>query len=106
MVDGGRGIEFLKRLPTSSKGHKFELQSVVEGVYDKGKAGTVVASSTNFTDTLTGEVYARITASHFYVGQGKWGGPKGAYHPDASFSLYGTDEYMRPCNDQSSTTAA
>ncbi|KAH8702975.1 HotDog domain-containing protein [Phaeosphaeriaceae sp. PMI808] len=101
MVDGGRGIEFLKSLPTSSKGYKFEMQSQVEGVYDKGKAGTVVASSTNFVDILTGDIYARITSNHFYVGQGNWGGPKGPatvnYPPpqrkaDATYDILTTAE--------------
>lgn len=77
MVDGGRAIEFLKRLPTSSEGFKFELKSKVNGIYDKGKDGTVVASSTDFVDTNTGDVYVRISSNHFYVGQGQWGGPKG-----------------------------
>ena len=83
MVDGGRGIEFLKAIPISSEGHKFELQSKVVGVYDKGKAGTVVSSSTDFIDTKTGDIYVRITANHFYVGQGGWGGPKGMRCLDA-----------------------
>lgn len=105
MVDGGRGIEFLKRLPTSSEGYKFELQSRVVGVYDKGKAGTVVASSTDFVDTKTGDVYARITANHFYVGQGGWGGPKGVQCLGAHSGFGYANKSTRPCHGELPTSS-
>jgi hypothetical protein len=38
-VDGERGIEILKQLPTSSDGLDLEVQSRVIGVYDKGRFG-------------------------------------------------------------------
>lgn len=36
-VDGERGIEILKTIPTSSQGLDLEIQGKVIGVYDKGK---------------------------------------------------------------------
>lgn len=36
-VDGERGIEILKEIPTSSAGLDLEIQSKVIGVYDKGR---------------------------------------------------------------------
>lgn len=36
-VDGERGIEILKTIPTSSEGLDLEIQNKVIGVYDKGK---------------------------------------------------------------------
>lgn len=35
-VDGERGLEVIKKLPVSSEGLDLEVQSRVEGVYDKG----------------------------------------------------------------------
>ncbi|KEF52356.1 uncharacterized protein A1O9_11597 [Exophiala aquamarina CBS 119918] len=77
VLDGQRRIEFLKPLPTTSEGRKFELRSKVLGVYDKGKPGTVVESETLIVDKETDEVYTRAVGSGFFVGQGGWGGPKG-----------------------------
>ncbi|KAK4181322.1 HotDog domain-containing protein [Triangularia setosa] len=77
VVDGQRLLEFLKPLPTSSAGRKFEVRTKVLGVYDKGKPGTVVETQTDLVDAATNESYARVTTSSFYVGQGNWGGPKG-----------------------------
>lgn len=77
VVDGQRKIEFIKPLPTTSAGKKFEIRSKVLGVYDKGRPGTVVETQTDLVDAGTGEVYSRATGSGFYVGQGNWGGPKG-----------------------------
>lgn len=75
VVDGQRSIELLKPLPTSSAGKKFELKSKILGVYDKGKAGTVVETETLLVGD--GETYTRMVGSGFFVGQGNWGGPKG-----------------------------
>ena len=79
VLDGERKIEFLKPLPTTSEGRKFEIRSKVLGVYDKGKPGTVVETEQKLVDKETGEVYSRAVGSGFYVGQGGWGGPKGEF---------------------------
>jgi len=76
VVDGQRSISFLKPLPPTSAGKQFELRSKVIGVYDKGKAGSVVETETVLAE-VGGAVYTRAVGSGFYVGQGKWGGPKG-----------------------------
>ena len=76
MVDGQRYIKFLRSLPISSAGRHFELRAKVIGVYDKGK-GTVVEIETVLAEK-GGEEYVQIIGSMFYVGQGGWGGPKGA----------------------------
>ncbi|PSK44185.1 Fatty acid synthase subunit beta [Elsinoe australis] len=77
VVDGERLIEFLKPLPRSSEGRKFEVRSKVLGVYDKGKPGTVVETEQVLVDAESGEAYTRAVGSGFFVGQGGWGGPKG-----------------------------
>jgi peroxisomal enoyl-CoA hydratase 2 len=77
VVDGQRLMTFLKPFPTTSKGRTFELRSKVIGVYDKGKAGSVVETQQDIVDKATGESYARAVGSAFFVGQGNWGGPKG-----------------------------
>lgn len=77
VLDGQRRIEFLKPLPPTSEGRKFELRSKVLGVYDKGKPGTVVETEQLLVDKETDEVYTRAVGSGFFVGQGGWGGPKG-----------------------------
>ncbi|KAI0890507.1 Thioesterase/thiol ester dehydrase-isomerase [Annulohypoxylon maeteangense] len=77
VVDGQRLVQFLKPLPTSSAGRKFESRSKVLGVYDKGRPGSVVEIQQDLVDASTGEVYSRAIGSSFYVGQGNWGGPKG-----------------------------
>lgn len=77
VVDGQRLITFLKPFPTTSEGRTFELKSKVLGVYDKGKAGTVVETQQEIVEKGTGEVYTRAVGSGFFVGQGGWGGPKG-----------------------------
>ncbi|KAG0649860.1 Siderophore biosynthesis cluster NIT22 [Hyphodiscus hymeniophilus] len=77
VVDGQRKMVFLKPFPATSAGRKFELRNKVIGVYDKGKAGSVVENQQEIVDKETGEPYARIVGSAFFVGQGNWGGPKG-----------------------------
>lgn len=77
LVDGDRTLEVLRPLPVSSAGRDFEFRSRVLGVYDKGRAGTVVRSEDLLVDAATGDAYARNTGSLFYVGQGGWGGPRG-----------------------------
>ena len=76
VVDGQRTITFFKPIPPTSDGKKFELRSKVLGVYDKGKAGTVVETEQILAER-GGVVYTKATGSSFFVGQGNWGGPKG-----------------------------
>ncbi|KAG6103390.1 hypothetical protein E4U31_002822 [Claviceps sp. LM219 group G6] len=77
VVDGQRKMEFLRQLPPSSDGKKFEARTKVLGVYDKGRPGTVLDVQTELVDAATGDVYTRIISSSFFVGQGGWHGPKG-----------------------------
>ena len=56
IVDGQRMMQFLKPLPPTSEGKKFVLKSKVIGVYDKGKAGSVVETESLIMDKNTGEV--------------------------------------------------
>ncbi|EXJ84086.1 hypothetical protein A1O3_04753 [Capronia epimyces CBS 606.96] len=77
LVDGQRLIRFLKPVPTTSAGRRFELREQVLGVYDKGKAGTVVETEQRLVDRDTNQTYTQIVGSLFYVGQGGWGGPRG-----------------------------
>ncbi|KAL4733796.1 HotDog domain-containing protein [Aspergillus similis] len=81
VVDGQRKITVYKQLPTTSAGRKFELRNKVVGVYDKGKA-SVVETEQTIVDKESGEVYASVVGSAFYVGQGGWGGPKGPATPN------------------------
>lgn len=102
VVDGQRSIKFLKELPTSSEGRQFEIRQKVTGVWDKGKAGTVLDTQMDLVDKTNGDVYASITGSAFFVGQGGWGGPKGpatpnypppaGKTPDATFEVQTTKE--------------
>ncbi|KAH8427057.1 uncharacterized protein LDX57_004775 [Aspergillus melleus] len=80
-VDGQRKITVLKPLPATSAGRRFELRSKVLGVYDKGKAGSVMESEQTIVDAGSGEVYSKVVSSGFFVGQGGWGGPKGPSTP-------------------------
>ncbi|KAJ2966936.1 hypothetical protein NQ176_g9911 [Zarea fungicola] len=59
VVDGQRKIEFIKPLPTTSKGRNFEIRTKVVGVYDKGKPGTVLDVETELIDTDSNDVYTR-----------------------------------------------
>ncbi|KAK7906039.1 hypothetical protein LTR67_000764 [Exophiala xenobiotica] len=101
MVDGGKRISFLKPTPPTSAGRQFEQRMKVIGVYDKGKAGTVVQTETDLVDVETNDVYTRVIGNNFYIGQGGWGGPKGPSaeiftppkrHPDLSYLLVTTQE--------------
>jgi acyl dehydratase len=74
-------MQFFKPLPTSSAGRNFEVRTKVTGVWDKGKPGSVVDTQTDLVDANSGEVYTRVNGSSFFVGQGGWGGPKGAANP-------------------------
>lgn len=77
VVDGQRLVQFLKPLPTTSAGRKFEMRTKVLGCYDKGRPGSVLEIQQELVDAGTGEVYSRAIGSSFFVGQGNWGGPKG-----------------------------
>ncbi|RSM13919.1 hypothetical protein CEP52_001627 [Fusarium oligoseptatum] len=60
VVDGQRKMEFLKRLPVSSEGKRFEFRTKVIGVYDKGHPGSVVETQSDLVDAGNGgEVYSR-----------------------------------------------
>ncbi|OJJ47567.1 hypothetical protein ASPZODRAFT_131099 [Penicilliopsis zonata CBS 506.65] len=78
VVDGQRKLTILKPLPPTSAGKTFELLNKVIGVYDKGKAGSVMESEQAVVDKVTGEVYSKTVSNTFFVGQGNWGGPKGS----------------------------
>ncbi|KAK5990566.1 putative dehydratase NIT22 [Cladobotryum mycophilum] len=66
VVDGQRKIEFLKPLPVSSEGYKFEIRQKVLGVYDKGRPGSVVETQLELIDVNTNDVYTRLVGSGFY----------------------------------------
>ncbi len=85
VVDGQRSMTFLKPLPPTSIGKKFELRSKVLGVYDKGKAGTVIETETVLKER-GGDEYTKAVGSSFFVGQGNWGGPKGENKIQRDFS--------------------
>lgn len=70
-------MQFLKPLPVSSHGRRFEVRSKILGVYDKGKPGTVIKTQQLLVDAETNEVYTKAISSGFMIGQGGWGGPKG-----------------------------
>ncbi|MCJ1282557.1 hypothetical protein MMC26_001880 [Xylographa opegraphella] len=101
VVDGQRLIRFLKPLPPTSAGKRFELRTRIIGVYDKGKAGSVVEQETVLAEK-GGDVYTKAVGSAFFVGQGNWGGPKGpsttnfpppeGKQPDAVYTLQTTRE--------------
>lgn len=101
VVDGQRYIEFLRPLPPTSAGKTFELQTKVLGVYDKGKAGSVVETETLLAER-GGRVYTRAVGSSFFIGQGNWGGPKGESISSLSVSLLDLI-CDRPCNSQLSS---
>lgn len=77
VVDGQRKIQFHKQLPPTSAGKKFEVRTKVLGVYDKGRPGSVVETQADLVDAGSGDLYARVLSSAFYIAQGNWGGPKG-----------------------------
>lgn len=83
-VDGERGIEILRPIPTSSQGLDLELNGQVLGVYDKGGNMILEAEST-LRDKKTNTVYAKLTNTAVGIGQGGYGGPRGpkkpSYHP-------------------------
>jgi hypothetical protein len=59
IVDGQRMMQFLKPLPPTSEGKTFVLKSKVIGVYDKGKAGSVLETENLIMDKDTREVRQR-----------------------------------------------
>jgi len=76
-VDGQKAFKIFRPLPRKSEGKSLELRKKVVGIYDKGKAGTVIETTTSLVDKATGQPYTTETGSVFFVGQGGWGGPKG-----------------------------
>lgn len=101
VVDGQRIMAFYKPIPPTSAGKHFELRTKVLGVYDKGKAGTVVETETILAEQ-GGDVYTKAVGSAFFVGQGNWGGPKGRKTLCCFISV--SDEYFRPSHCQLPTT--
>jgi peroxisomal enoyl-CoA hydratase 2 len=75
-VDGERGIEILRPVPTSSEGLDLEVQEKVIGVYDKGGAMILEAES-ELVDAKTGTVYVKMNRMAFGIGQGGYNGPRG-----------------------------
>ncbi|KAI2641267.1 Thioesterase/thiol ester dehydrase-isomerase [Xylaria nigripes] len=79
-VDGERGIEIVKPIPTSSVGLDLEIHSKVVGVYDR--AGAMVSEQEHeLVDVNTGTVYVKMSSTEFGVGQGGYGGPAGPRKP-------------------------
>ena len=101
VVDGQRIMTFYKPIPPTSAGKQFELRTKVVGVYDKGKAGTVVETETILAEK-GGDVYTKAVGSAFFVGQGNWGGPKG--NKSLCCVIAVSDEYYRPRHCQLPTT--
>lgn len=82
-VDGERGIEILKPIPTSSEGLDLEISPEIVGVYDKG--GNMIQEMVqSMRDRKSGDVFARMSSKAFGIGQGGYGGPKGP--PTVSYS--------------------
>ncbi|KAH7170025.1 HotDog domain-containing protein [Dactylonectria macrodidyma] len=79
-VDGERGIEILKTIPTSSAGLDLEIHNKVIGVYDKGGA-MILESEQELVDVKTGTVYAKMNSMSFGIGQGGYNGPRGPSKP-------------------------
>jgi peroxisomal enoyl-CoA hydratase 2 len=72
-------MTFYKPLPPTCEGRKFEIRQKVVGVYDKGKAGSVLETESLVVDVEKGEAYVKMVGSTFFLGQGNWGGPKGEF---------------------------
>ena len=77
IIDGGQTITLHREIPTTSAGRRFKLQVKILGVYDKGKLGSVMETEHLLVDDESGDKYATIVNTKFYLGQGNWGGPKG-----------------------------
>lgn len=77
IIDGGQTITFYQEIPTTTTGRRFKLQVKILGVYDKGKLGSVMEIEHLLVDDESGDKYARIVNTKFYLGEGNWGGPKG-----------------------------
>ena len=78
IIDGGRSMTFYREIPSTSTGRHFEIRSRIVGVYDKGKLGSIVENEMILVDASSGEEYVKVFGNTFYMGQGNWGGPKGA----------------------------
>ena len=89
-VDGGRGIEILEAIPTSSDGLALEVQNRCIGVYDKG-GPMVLEAESQLVDTNTGNMYVKMSSTAFDIGQGGYGGPRGPSKPAASMSVRAPD---------------
>ena len=65
----------------SSAGREFEVRSKVIGVVRQGQAGLRHRDAEHLVDRRSGDAYAVIQGSGFFVGQGGWGGPKRPKNP-------------------------
>lgn len=75
-VDGERGIDILRPIPTSSEGLDLEISAEIVGVYDKG-GNMIQEMAQSLVDKKSGHIFARMTSKAFGIGQGGYGGPKG-----------------------------
>lgn len=66
------------------------MRNKVIGVYDKGKAGSVVETEQSIVDKETGDVYSKTVSTAFFVGQGNWAGPKGLFSLCLLYSIDGS----------------
>ncbi|KAI1627983.1 HotDog domain-containing protein [Exophiala viscosa] len=79
-VDGERGIEIVRPLPTSSEGLDLEIRGKVLGVYDRG-GNMILEAEQSLLDVKTNTVYTKMSSTAFCVGQGGYGGPRGQSKP-------------------------
>ena len=66
-------MQFLKPLPPTSEEKTFVLKSKVIGVYDKGKAGSVLETENLIMDKNTGEVCEKIFTAAERLAQVSYG---------------------------------
>ena len=77
-VDGRRCLRIYRQLPSSSGRSKWEVQSRIVGIFDKGPGkGTVMEREHTVVDSSTGLVYTRSWETAFFVRTGGWGGERG-----------------------------
>lgn len=79
-VDGERGIQVLRPLPTSSAGLDLEIRGKVLGVYDKG-GNMILEAEQVLVDAKTDTVYTKMSSTAFCIGQGGYGGLQGPSKP-------------------------
>lgn len=91
VVDGGRAIRILRKLPVTSEGKTFEVRTRVLNVWDKGKGkGSTVDLSHHLWEVASKESdkdleYFVMEETAYYIGQGGWGGPRGEHQNCTSY---------------------